>query len=350
MATNEENNEDKQDQQHEEELDYEIEQEGGQSAGVKQKEAGEVDDEREDDDPEDRRTKSGGDDRGQSDKDEDLTPEQKDKREKRRQERKLRKQRQEERDRRLEALEARNAELEARVSQTAQRITTGDYNRVTSALGSATSEMHEAQRLMQQAKEQENFAAYADAFEAFTEARARAARFNAIKVQYEQRGVGRDAGGSDQGGERRIERPDPETVRMASSWRQKNTWYDPSQRDGDSKIAAAIDAQLVEERYDPRTPAYWRELDKRIAKQLPHRANRDNADDIDDDIDDEPSPTSGSGRERAASGRKTVRVSRERIEALQELGIDVKDRKQMQPYLRQFAKWDKENPNLLKGQ
>ena len=349
MATNEEVD-DKQQQQQEEDLDFEVVVEGEEPAGDKQKQAGNLDDSQDDDDSGDRRARSGGErrDEERDDKDdENLTPEQREKRERRRKERQLRKQRQEERDRELEELRAELAELRGAVGTQSQSIRQSEYRRVTSALAAATAQMQEAQSLMQDAKKAENWSAAFDAQEAFLEARTRAERLNVIKTQFEQAGSGQDGG---DGGERRQSRPNPEITRRAREWRSKNSWYDPERRDADSKIAAAIDEQLAEEDFDPRTTAYWKELDKRIAQQLPHRASRDRVDELDDDVDDTPSQTQGSGRERSANGRRVVKLSRERVEALREAGVDVKDKKAMAPYLKRFAQWDKENAHLLKGQ
>ena len=338
MATNEEN-EDKQQQQEDEE--FEVVVEGDEPAGKQQEADERVEDEEEEGE---RRARSGGDRRAEEG-DENLTPEQKAKRERRREERKLRKERQEARDRKLLELESTVQELRSQLGSTAQSMRHGEYQRVNAALNSAVSQMHEAKRLMDEAKAAENWSAAFDAQEAFFEAQARANQLNVLKTRFEQANDGEDDGES-----RRPAKPDPEIVRRASSWRSKNEWFDPRGGDADSKIAKAIDDQLYDDGFDPRTPAYWKELDKRIAKQLPHRATRENAGDLDDDLDDESSPTSGSGRERAPSGKRVVRVSKERIEALKEAGIDVTDRKAMAPYLRQFAKWDKENADLLRGQ
>ena len=352
MATN--NEEKKDEQQQDEDLDFEVVVEGDEPAQGKQKEAGEADDNQDDEgeEREERRAKHGGDDRDGEQDDADLTPEQREKREKRRKERQLRKQRREAQERELAAVKAELAELRGQVGGTQQTIRQGEYQRAVAAYNTAGAQMQEAQRLMQEARQSENWGAALDAQEAYFEAKAKAERLGMLVARYEQAGFGRgDRGGSQQQdrGERRPERPDPEVTRQASAWRAKNGWYDPNRGDADSKIAAAIDEQLYEEGFDPRTSEYWRELDKRIAKQLPHRATRDNADEIDDDLDDTPSPTRGSGRERAAGGKKVVRISKERIEALRDLGVDVNDRKAMAPYIRQFQQYDREHPELSRG-
>jgi hypothetical protein len=114
----------------------------------------------------------------------------------------------------------------------------------------------------------------------------------------------------------------------------KNTWYDPSGANQDSRVALAIDSQLVEDGFDPRTPEYWDELDSRLKNYLPHRykAGYDLAGG---------SPgtggsgtggrvesragvtTTGSGRSAAAGSGTAGRfqLSKDRIDAMKEAGI-----------------------------
>lgn len=102
---------------------------------------------------------------------------------------------------------------------------------------------------------------------------------------------------------------DPIIEQQAAQWNSRNRWYDPSDRDEDSKIAHAIERQLNSEgRFNPRTPAYWDELDRRLAKRLPEHYNtrgrdRDpNDDDEDDDVDD--ARDRGDRRDRGRDDRR----------------------------------------------
>jgi hypothetical protein len=66
--------------------------------------------------------------------------------------------------------------------------------------------------------------------------------------------------------------PMAETVqRNAGDWLSKNSWYDPSGKDTDSRIAKIIDSDLAGEGWDPADPEYWDELDNRLKERLPHR-------------------------------------------------------------------------------
>lgn len=302
-----------------------------------------------DDDGDERRAKSGGEDRNANAEDKDdesLTPEEREKRRRRREERQLRKQRREEERRELEELRAANAELRSQIGQIDRRVTTSEYRRVEAALVESNRQMEEAQRLINEAKAKENWAALDDAREAYLEARERATNLEGVRQRYIHQ--------AQQGQTRSEQAPDPDIERRAREWRSRNTWYDPNRRDADSKIAAVIDEQLAEDGFDPRTERYWKELDKRLAKQLPHRARtREDADELDDDLDGEQSPTSGSGRERAPSGKRVYKVNAERKEALIEMGIvdkrgQILDKKAMARMVKRFQDWDKQNAHLFK--
>ncbi len=147
----------------------------------------------------------------------------------------------------------------------------------------------------------------------------------------------------------------------------------------DSKIAGAIDDSLMTEGFDPTEQDYFDEFNKRIAKHLPHRAlkklkangkDRDAEDDDDLDEDEEQEDEgvsrrsakpkakangkeskqapSGGPKFRTGNGRdlkpNEVFVSRERVEAMKELGVwdDVKLRNK---YLARYRNYDKNSGN-----
>lgn len=150
--------------------------------------------------------------------------------------------------------------------------------------------------------------------------------------------------------------PDPVFIQEVQTWSKRNVWYDFARRDEDSAIAGAIDDMMVKDGWDPRTPEYYTELDKRIARRLPDRAVKtvENDDDDDDGKGKGKGKGEGEGR-RPAGGPKfrvggqdrilksnEVHVSRDRREAMEEAGIwdDPPARKRQ---LAAYAKWDREN-------
>lgn len=132
---------------------------------------------------------------------------------------------------------------------------------------------------------------------------------------------------------------DPRIQNAAKTWAEKNKWYDVRGRDADSKIVLTIDRTLAEEGFDPTTPDYWNELDARLKKYLPHRANSAR-------VTPSPKPKStvaGSGRESSATPNKgTFRLSAERVQAIKDMGAwdDPVARNKM---IKQYVSYDKVN-------
>jgi hypothetical protein len=155
---------------------------------------------------------------------------------------------------------------------------------------------------------------------------------------------------------------DPALIDQVKSWSERNKWFDFGRRDEDSAIAGAIDDMLIRDGYDPRTSEYYAELDKRVARRLPHLAKKlggkGNGEDNlggDEHIDeDDPQDRGGQrkpggpkfrigGQERPLKSNE-VHISRDRKEAMQEAGVwdDPVLRKN---YLKRYAEWDREHAN-----
>jgi len=70
-------------------------------------------------------------------------------------------------------------------------------------------------------------------------------------------------------------RPAPlpvEVVNRVEDFADANPWYKPhDSSDIDSMLVLRIDDQVAREGFDPRTDAYWNEIEKRAARYLPHR-------------------------------------------------------------------------------
>lgn len=139
--------------------------------------------------------------------------------------------------------------------------------------------------------------------------------------------------------------PDPEIASFAQKWVSKNSWYNPNGNDEASKIVLAIDQSLVEAGYNPKTEEYWQELDKRVARRLPELKGGGNYDDSQDDDrrGQRRGPLIGSSRDNApSSSRREVYISPERKQAMIDAGV-WEDPVLRQRYLKQYAKWDREN-------
>jgi hypothetical protein len=142
---------------------------------------------------------------------------------------------------------------------------------------------------------------------------------------------------------------------LARQFMSDNPWYDHSGGDEDSLIVKAIDADVAKD-YNPNSPAYWNELQKRVDKRFGKSNQRQDStqDDADDgdDYEEEPAPrrrkggppTGGSSRGNSSTGGGTqqIRLSPERVQGLKDAGLweDPKDRMRM---AKKYAEYDRQN-------
>jgi len=108
---------------------------------------------------------------------------------------------------------------------------------------------------------------------------------------------------------------------------------------------------MVRDGWDPRAPEYYDELDKRIARRLPHLAQKGNGE-LDPDEEDlggkgkeERKPTGPrfrvGGQERLLKSNE-VHISRERREAMVEAGV-WEDPILRKKYLKRYAEYDRDH-------
>jgi hypothetical protein len=135
---------------------------------------------------------------------------------------------------------------------------------------------------------------------------------------------------------------DPRMVANAQSWIDENKWYKPDGGDLDSTVMRQIDNGLTAAGWDPRTPEYWKELDKLKAKYLPHRA----ATRYNPGTSNRNTPVVGSGGDgggavgRGGSG-KSFTVSAERVKALKDAGMWDDPAKRAEA-LKRYREYDKQ--------
>ena len=133
---------------------------------------------------------------------------------------------------------------------------------------------------------------------------------------------------------------DPRVTGNAQKWMDANKWYSPDLQDVDSQIAFTLDKRLAEEGFDATTPEYWDELQSRVKKYLPHRANSGSVKGT-----KPKSVVSGSGRESSGSSSsdgKSYKLSSDRVQAIKDAGMwdNPKDRAEA---VRQYKLYDKQN-------
>lgn len=98
-----------------------------------------------------------------------------------------------------------------------------------------------------------------------------------LKRAKQKKGPRTDGGEEEsEGGERAPQRrgppaPDPEVVRRAQEWAARYKWGNPRTGDPEEvQIIRAIDHNLHQEGWDPKSDDYWAELTSRVKRRLPH--------------------------------------------------------------------------------
>jgi uncharacterized small protein (DUF1192 family) len=149
-------------------------------------------------------------------------------------------------------------------------------------------------------------------------------------------------------------RPVPKPVpyiEKAKAFMADNPWYNHNGTDEDSQLVKQIDNEVAKE-YVPLSDAYWKELQRRVDKNLPHRAKQ-TQDDGDDDYYEQETrtttrrgpPTGGTSRSSSGSSNgsaQQIRLSPERVQGLKDAGLwdDPKDRMRM---AKKYAEYDRQN-------
>lgn len=115
---------------------------------------------------------------------------------------------------------------------------------------------------------------------------------------------------------------DPVVLERTREWAGQHKWF--GQDEDDTSIVKTVDDRLQAEGvYDPRTEQYWEELDKRLAKYLPHRykqkARNGRTENMNDDDDDQEQLETRGGEKPNGRDRDT-RNGRDREERSERRG------------------------------
>lgn len=230
-------------------------------------------------------------------------------REKRKAKKQYQRQQQQEKDLRFQQLQRQNQELLARLSAVEQRTHGSELARIDKAIEDQQVRIQYAKMKIAEAAQASDGEAMANAQEMWFEARRAAEALENLKKQ------------AATPKQQTIAAPDMTVQRMAASWMERNSWYDPAGGDEDSDIALTIDKRMAKEGWDPRSPEYWEELDNRLQKKLPHRYNEESTER--EFIRRPKSVVTGSGRESVASsgGRGTFTLTPEQVRAMKDAGM-----------------------------
>lgn len=242
-----------------------------------------------------------------------------------------------ERDKReLNFLRQRNEDLEKRMYAVEKTTVENSLSNLDVRLNEKIAEVRAAERIMGQAIEAGNGDDAAKALRIRDEAMKQVQQLQVMK--HKQAQVAEQI-------QQAPNAPDPEVTSFAKQWIDRNKWYDPNAKTEESKIVLAIDQSLVEQGYNPKTEEYWQELDNRIAKHLPHIKGGGSNDDSGNTRQGRKGPMLGSTRDQTPpSSRQQVYISPERKQAMIDAGV-WEDPVLRQRYLKQYAKWDRENSN-----
>lgn len=266
-------------------------------------------------------------------------------------ERKSRKARQREardRDRmELTFLRNRNEQLERRFSAVETRVVQNETNAIEQRIGQVRTQIQAADEVMKAAMKAQNGEDFVEA----QKLRDQLVRQEALLQGAKQQRV--NAG-------KQTPQLDPAHVEQATRFAHSIPWYNANGTDKDSKKMNEVDAAVLNDGYDPASPAYYQELERRAKKALPHRFKAKAKDDEDEDEDDDEAedeveeetpqrrskpkggPTFRTGGRNVTLKKGQVYVSRERREAMEQAGVwdDPVLRKQ---YLGSYARYDREN-------
>ena len=215
-------------------------------------------------------------------------------------------------------------QMRAELDEIKRRNTGGELAQLETAKQRIASAYQATKERIRVATEAGNGAEVAEATEQLVQLRERANKIAGIEAAYK-----RDSN--------RPQPLDPRVADNAKSWTEKHPWYNPAGKDPDSRIVLTIDSTLAEEGWDPTTPDYWNELDARIKKYLPHRANRGTI------TPRAKSTVAGSGRE-TGSGKSTgvFKLSAARVQAIKDLG-DWDDPVARNRRIKEYRDYDKAN-------
>jgi len=213
-----------------------------------------------------------------------------------------------EKDARLQNLQRQNQELLERLSAVERRQSGADLARLDKAIEDKELRLQYAKMKLSEATTAGDGEAMAKAQEMWYETRREIESMRSVKERAAQNVQSQP---TDNG----------EVQRHASSWMDKNDWYDPNGDDEDSQIAKVIDQRMVKEGWNPNSKDYWEELDRRVARKLPHRYT--------DDTDDQPtrsrprSVVTSSGRENinGSGSRNTFTLTPEQVRAMKDAGF-----------------------------
>ena len=205
-----------------------------------------------------------------------------------------------------EAVNKENADLKSKVKDVDDGYLDEYSKRV-------TSEMEKAQAVLQDAINSGNAKKQVEAQQAIARLAIEEERANASKAQRER--ALKEQKDAPKTPQQPIEnaKPDPK----AEAWAEKNSWFGANE--AMTYTALSIHKKLLqEEGFDGKSDEYYKELDKRIRDEFPHKFEDTNK-------KDRPAQAVASANRSVKSGRRTVRLTPSQVAIAKKLGVSLED-------------------------
>ena len=205
-----------------------------------------------------------------------------------------------------EAVNKENADLKSKVRDVDDGYLDEYSKRV-------TSEMEKAQAVLQAAINSKDAKRQVEAQQAIARLAIEEERANASKAQREKALKEQKDAPPVQQQPLQQAKPDPK----AEAWAEKNSWFGANE--AMTYTALSIHKKLLqEEGFDGKSDEYYKELDKRIRDEFPHKFEDTNK-------KDRPAQAVASANRSVKSGRRTVRLTPSQVAIAKKLGVSLED-------------------------
>ena len=176
-----------------------------------------------------------------------------------------------------------------------------------------TSEMEKAQNILQEAINSGNAKKQVEAQQAIARLAIEEERANASKAQREK--AIKEQQKAPETPQKPIQNAKPDE--KAEAWAEKNSWFGANE--AMTFTALSIHKKLLqEEGFDGKSDEYYKELDKRIRLEFPHKFEDANK-------KDRPAQAVASANRSVKSGRRTVRLTPSQVAIAKKLGVSLED-------------------------
>ena len=213
----------------------------------------------------------------------------------------------EEKDTRLTLLHKQNQELMERLAGLERKSYSADLARLDKAIEDEELRLNYATAKMREATDTANGTAFTQAQQMWYDSKRKIEAMNGFKHRAAEAGEQQSQG-----------TVNPDAVKLAHRWIDKNPWFDQSGDDEDSQIVRVIDQKMIKEGWNPSDPDFWEELDSRLQKRLPEKYNQRS----ESNRSRPRSVVTGTGRETGrASGGNTFVLEPEQVRAMKDAGL-----------------------------